>query len=143
MQFQVPQNVQREDTIIGSVTLRQLIILAIGGGLAYGIYVSLGKTYVQAVALPPALFIGGITAAVAFVKVHGMEFHIYLMSLIQYHYIPKQRYWIQNTGTPFISPFEIEIEKKKEKEKNKKILDNKKLKEISQLVDTYGKISNK
>ncbi len=141
MQYQVPQNVQREDTIIGSITMRQLIILAIGGGLAYAIYVGLGKTYVTAVAAPPALIIGGITAAFAFLKIHGMEFHVYLMSLIQYHYMPKQRYWIQNTGTPFISPFAMEVEKKVKKEENEKVVNRQKLNDLSKIVDTYGKVS--
>ena len=43
MQYKVPQDVQREDTIIGPLTLKQLGILGVGGGIAYGIYISLGK----------------------------------------------------------------------------------------------------
>ena len=35
MRFKVPQDVQREDTIIGPITFKQLIIMIIGGGIGY------------------------------------------------------------------------------------------------------------
>ena len=35
MQFKIPQDVQRADKIVGPLTLRELIIVGIGGGFTY------------------------------------------------------------------------------------------------------------
>ena len=77
MRHKVPQDVQREDTIIGPITLRQLAILGGGGAIAYVIYVSLVKTYFWQVWLPPVIVVSGITLAFAFLKIHNLPFHNY------------------------------------------------------------------
>lgn len=142
MQFKVPQDVQREDTIIGPITIKQLIILGIGGGIAYAIYVSLVKTYVVYVWLPPVAIISMITLAFAFLKIHGLKFHIFLMSFIEYHLLPRQRYWIQGSGYPFIPPFDDKkkaaVVKKDNSHKNRKSL-----KELTQVLDNAGEIDRK
>ena len=38
MQYQVPQFIETEDTIIGSLTLRQFIYLAVGGSIIMTAY---------------------------------------------------------------------------------------------------------
>ena len=55
LQYKIPQDVQREDTIIGPITMRQLIICAIGGGIAYTLYMILSKSYYMSVWLPQSL----------------------------------------------------------------------------------------
>lgn len=144
MQFKVPQNVQREDTIIGPLTLKQLIILGVGGGIAYAIYVSLAKTYFMEIWLPPVAIIGGFTLAVAFLKIHNLSFPFYIMYLMEFHLLPKKRMWIQGAGTPFISPFETIQQKQtapQDQETNKK--QNKSLNELANIVDGYGKNAEK
>ncbi len=138
MRFKVPQDVQREDTIIGPITLKQLGILMVGGGVAYALYVSLAKLYFIEVWLPPVAIVVCITLAFAFLKVHGLKFHIFLMSFIQYHLLPKQRTWIQETGNPFISSFDHLKDKKKE-EKVVEQKQTKTIEELSEVVDSYGK----
>ncbi len=135
MQYKVPQNVQREDTIIGPLTLKQMIILGIGGGISYAIYVSLSKTYFMEVWLPPVVIISGITLALAFLKIHSLPFHEFLMNFIEYHLLPRQRSWIQGTGV-FIPPFD---DSKKKEEKSQIISptkSNKTLKELTKVLDT-------
>src|SRR3989338_11249649 len=105
MQFKVPQDVQREDTIIGPITLKQLAILGVGGGLAYATYVGLSATYFIEVWLPPTVIISGITLAFTFLKIHSLPFHEFLMNFLEYHLLPRQRSWIQGTGV-FIPPFD-------------------------------------
>lgn len=138
MRFKVPQDVQREDTIIGPITLKQLGILGAGGGFAYAIYVSLAKTYFIEVWLPPVAIVVCVTLAFAFLKVHALKFHIFLMSFIQYHLLPKQRTWIQETGNPFISSFDHLKDKKKET-KVAEQKQTKSIEELSEVVDSYGK----
>lgn len=140
MQQKVPQDVQREDTIIGPLTLRQMIILGVGGGIAYSIYVSLAKKYFIEVWLGPVAIVSILTLAFAFLKIHNQAFHQFLMNLIQYTIIPRKRYWIQGSGRPFLSPFQSLIYiKKSEKKENKKTKDFTKLTELSKIVDSYGK----
>jgi len=133
MQFKVPQNVQRDDTIIGPLTIKQMIILALGGGIAYTIYVSLVKTYFIEIWLPPVAIVSGLTLAFAFLKIHNLQFYIFLMYLLEYHLLPKKRIWIQGTGTPFISPFEsIQV---KTKTKTHKV-EKKRPKNLNELIST-------
>lgn len=139
MQFKVPQDVQREDTIIGPLTLKQMIIIGVGGGLAYGIYVSLSKTYFIEIWLPPVAIISIITLAFAFLKVHSLPFHEFLMDFIEYHLLPRKRIWIQGTALPFVSS----LEKKKEKQTKLKLAKDesgktKSLKELTEVLDTHG-----
>ncbi len=139
MQYKVPQDVQREDTIIGPITIKQLGILGGGGAVAYVIYVSLVKTYFWQVWLPPVVIVAGITLAFAFLKIHNLPFHKFLMNFIEYHILPKQRIWIQGTATPFISSFDQPKEVKKEKKQKMEKKKQKSLEELTDIVDTHGK----
>lgn len=137
MQYKVPQDVQREDTIIGPITLKQLAILGGGGALTYVIYVSLAKTYFWQVWLPPVIIVGAITAAFAFLKIHDLPFHKFLMNFIEYNILPKQRIWIQGTATPFMSVMDVkEVKKKKEPKLAEK--KQKSIEELTNIVDTHG-----
>lgn len=137
MQFKVPQDVQRKDTIIWSLTLQQMAICGIGGGIAYGVYVSLAATYFMEVWLPPVVIISAITLAFAFIKIHSLPFHEFLMNFIEYHLLPRQRYWIQGGGYPFMPPFD-DSKKKVEKAKPAEHKQKKSLQELSNVLDTQG-----
>ena len=138
MQFKVPQDVQREDTIIGPITFRQLIILSIGGGIAYAIYISLSIKYFWEIWLPPSLFVLLLTLAFAFLRINELPFHLYLLNLFEHLLLSKKRIWKQGSGDTFISPYEkIYKEPKKEIEKIKpnKIRN---LEELTKILDNYG-----
>lgn len=143
MQFKVPQDVQREDTIIGPLTLKQLGILGLGGGLAYAIYVSLAKTYFMEIWLPPVAIVGGLTLAIAFLKIHDLSFGYYIMYLVEYNLLPKKRTWIQGTGTPFISPLETVSQKQEAPPQEELGKPKKSLNELATIVDSYGKNAEK
>lgn len=137
MQFKVPQDVQREDQIIGPLTLKQMGILGIGGGTAYAIYVSLARSYYIEVWLPPVAIVGALTLALAFLKVHGLPFHRFLMNFTEYKLLNRQRFWIQSTGDPFYIP------SKEDKKETKKVTQNDKktpqnIAEISKVLDNAG-----
>lgn len=135
MQFKVPQDVQREDTIIGPLTLRHMGILMAGGGIAYALYLSLSKTYFIEIWLPPVAIVSVLTLAFAFLKIHDLPFHQYILHYLEFTLLGKKRFWIQGSGTPFISPFDTTTSKKKsEKDKNK--IENKaeKIKDINNLT---------
>lgn len=139
MQFKVPQNVQREDTIVGPLTLKQLIILAFGGGIAYTIYVSLAVTYYVEIWLPPVGLVAAITMAFAFLKVHNMSFHIFLMRLAAHFLVPRKRKWMKGADSVHI---ELTAAEKNQIIKPKTIINNQKsfdkIDEITKILDNYG-----
>lgn len=137
MQYKVPQDVQREDTIIGPITLKQLGILGIGGFIVYAIYMSLAKAYFIEIWLPPVAIVAALTLAFAFLKIYDLPFHKFLMCFLEFNLLAKKRIWIQGTATPFISSFED----KKEEPKKEEVVQQKKqksLEELTHIVDTHG-----
>lgn len=116
MQFKIPQDVQREDTIIAFLTLRHLIILSIGGAVAYGVYTGLARVYILSVALPPTIVIAVITLAFAFLNIGGVPFHKFLLLLVE-HYIlvPAKRVWQKGKADPGFSILQTKIKTKEEK----------------------------
>ena len=105
MQYKVPQNVQREDTILWFITLRQFIILAVGFGISYFLLTQLRKNLLLNQLEYVLIFIpAGISLAFAFLKVRDISlFRFILLLLEQFGFRARQRYFIPNAGTPFVS----------------------------------------
>jgi hypothetical protein len=138
MQFKVPQDVQRKDTIIWSLTIQQLVICFVGGGIAYAIYIQLSKAYFMEVWLPPVVIISAITLAFAFLTIHNLPFDEFLMHFIEYHMLPRKRFWIQGAGAPFIPPFDESKRKAKKAQPLKDLKKKKSLEELTQVLDAGG-----
>lgn len=140
MQFKVPQNVQREDRIVGPLTLKQLIICGIGGSIAYGLYVGLAEIYIPFTALIPAVIIGAITLAFAFLRPLDLSFTRWIIRWIEFSLIPKKRPWIKSSAeimVPAVSKKSLSKAKKK-KEEDIDIFEEKqrKMKELAKLLDS-------
>ena len=100
MQYKVPQDVQREDRIVGPLTLRQLIICGIGFSIAYAAYTSLGRDYELITAIIPVVLISLITVTFAFIKPMDLNFEKYILYWISNIILPRKRFWIKGTGDP-------------------------------------------
>ena len=140
MQFKVPQDVQREDRIVGPLTLKQLIICGIGGSAAYAVYVQLGKNYTLITSLPPTIIVAGITMVFAFVRPLDMSFTQWLLRWVEFALVPRERVWVQGSADPL--PIMMAAVKKPSKEDKKaeqkaeSVVDkHKKLAELSKLLD--------
>lgn len=147
MQYKIPQNVRREDQIVGPLTLRQLAICGIGGGLGYAVYVVLARSYPLIVSLTPAVLIGLLTVALAFLKINGIPFHQWVFLAAEYWFLPRQRTFILGAAdlysvTVFSHKEDVANAKKAaivpeveltNKQKTKKIG------EISKFLDSYSK----
>lgn len=136
MQFKIPQDVQREDKIVGPLTLKQLLICMVGGGVAYGLYISLAKVYFVEVWLPPVLVITVITVGIAFIRINDVTFTHFLMLLMEYNFLPKKRFWQKTDGDPMLivmnEPEQKKVEQKKVEGPKKSM---KSLHEISKMLD--------
>jgi hypothetical protein len=102
LQYKIPQNVEVEDTIIGPITMRQLIILAIGGGIAYLFYITLAKSYFFEVWGPPVIFFSLTSICIAFVRIKNISFIKWVLLMIEYMMLPKKRIWDKRQSTQFI-----------------------------------------
>ncbi len=146
MQFKVPQNVQRADQIVGPLTLRQLIICGIGGIIAYGIYVSLGKDYIWITWLPPVAILAIITIAFAFVRPLDLNFEKWILLWVEFFFIPRKRTWIQ-ASAELLPPLQTAEKPKtnaqvKAEQKADQIEDkHKKLEELTKILNTKPPIS--
>ncbi len=105
MQYKVPQNVQREDRILWFLTFKQFIILLVGGGISYLLFVNLSKNYElnlfdYFLVWLPAL----LSVAFAFITIKGIALFQFILLMIEYFFFrPPRRYWIQGGGEKFVS----------------------------------------
>lgn len=140
MQFKVPQDVLRPDKIVGFLTLRQLIIVALGGGMAYSLYIILSKQYFLEIWLPPVLFISLITVAFAFFKFHDILFEKLILIFIEYKFRPRARVWQKMQGDVVLSVLSTPVQKDTTEQKVEPLSERdrrKKLEEIMKVVDTH------
>src|SRR3989344_3018488 len=91
MQFQVPQFIETEDKIIGPLTLKQFLYLALAGGACFGLYFIL-DTWLW---LLVSIFVGASAAALAFIKVNGRPLPVIAFAAFQYYWKPRFYLWEQ------------------------------------------------
>lgn len=145
MQYKIPQDVQVEDKIVGPLTLKQLIILGIGGGIAYVIYTVIGKTYELGLWLVVPLLIVGFTLLVAFGKIANVSFGKWCLLMVEKFINPQKRTFIMGSADLYQVTLFAEKNKKAQTtperetkaERDKDRLKN--LGEISKALDSYGK----
>jgi hypothetical protein len=139
MQFKVPQNVQRPDTIVGPITFKQLAILLVGGGLTYATFIILNKSFYWYVWVWPVAILGFLTLTIAFLKIHDMTFTKYVAYMFEFLTKPNDRYWRKGDmefTQSILKPLQVDGEKAEE---NNDDIDphekRKKLEEVSNVLD--------
>lgn len=140
LQYKIPQNVGIEDKIVGPFSLRQLIILAIGGGISYVAFAISSKFYELNILeyiliVLPALF----SLAMAMLRIHNVSFGKYLLLLMEFAIKPKKRIWDHGGISALVAPdlTDKNAGKKKEvvEEKEQK---NVNLHSLSAMLDSGG-----
>jgi len=133
MQFQVPQNIDLEDKIIGPVTFKNFIILLFGGMFVYLIFLTpMPRAISIIIAIPITLALLAIT----FVKIQDQSFIKFFTSLMFFWFRPKQRIWSQKQPKP-----EVIIKNKTQKEKyhpTKQVISSQAIEKLATIVDTKG-----
>lgn len=89
MQYQVPQFIETEDTIIGSITLRQFIYLAVGAGIIMVAYLFFNFFFW----LIFSVTVGAITLAFAFFKYNGRPLEKVIVAMLSYLWRPRVYVW--------------------------------------------------
>ena len=133
-QFTVPQFIDVEDKIIGPITVRQFIILIVGGLVIFLEFKLSDMVLFILLAAPTT----AVFSTVAFLKVNGIPFHYFLLNIFETFKKPNLRVWQR----------EIELKRTLEKSRekaaapqvvaSKKPLTASRLSDISLIIDTGG-----
>lgn len=129
-QFMVPQFIDIENKVIGPISVRQFLILLATGGIIFVLY-ELFSFVIFAVFGTLILAFGG---TLAFARISGQPFHIFLLNFIQTMKRPKLKVWQREI---VISKAE-EIKKIPPRFVPKKPVTRSRLAELSIAVDTGG-----
>ncbi len=132
MQFQVPQNIDLEDKIIGPMTLKQFLYILAGGMLDYACFMIFDVSAFVILALPITAFF----VAMAFAKVQDQPFPKFLQNLIIFLFVPKARIWSKESKP--VRLISRKIQKPKEPALEPKTLPRGELEKIAQMLDNRG-----
>jgi len=86
MKFQVPQFIETETKLIGPFTLKQFLWLASGGAMLFLLFLTMNRFVFFVVAIP----IGGLFAALAFVRINETPLMNYVLYGVAFFLSPKQ-----------------------------------------------------
>jgi len=89
MQFQIPQFIETEDRIVGPLTLKQFLALAIPAGLSFLMFLFL-KAWLWFVLSAPLI---GIGVALAFLKINGQQFTKVVANAFSFYFDPQAYVW--------------------------------------------------
>lgn len=141
LQYKIPQNVGIEDKIVGPFSLRQLIILAIGGGISYVLFAITSRLYELNILeyiliVLPALF----SLAIAMLKIHNVTFGKYILLMLEFAIKPKKRMWDHRGISALVAP---DLTDKKATAKKKDVTEGKDRKDVnlgdlSAMLDSGG-----
>lgn len=137
MRFTVPQFIEHEAKIIGPLTFRQFIFIGIAGTICFFLYFSVAKTNFF-LFLILSIFIFGIGAALAFLKIGGQSLPTILVNFFRFSLSPKLYIW-NRKETLITVVKKVEIKKEaKEKEEGfpLKIAKDSRLKKIKNEIET-------
>ncbi len=94
--FIVPQFIDKEDQILGPITVRQFLIMLVGTFLIFIAYKIFTTIYFIAI----AILIAGLGATFGFLKVNGQPFHIFFVNFLQTSVRPALRTWDKRPTDP-------------------------------------------
>ena len=116
MQYKIPVQIENEDPIFLWLSLRQLTIVMIGGGIWYSIFKSFAPLVWAEIAAIPAVLVFWLAIAIAKFKISEMSFIVFVLSYVRLKINMEERKWTKTIDT--FSPIEIwyvnNIEEKKE-----------------------------
>jgi hypothetical protein len=141
LRYKVPQDVQREDKILFFITMKQLVVLMVTGGISYFLFVQLSETYILsqvAIGFIMLPFIAG--CAFCFIRIKGLGLTQFFLLNIEHLLLPARRYWQPGSQSLVSSTVDFSTREKDQKDRapNKNI-SSEKIKNLADLIDSGGK----
>jgi len=98
VRYQVPQNIDMEDKIIGPLTMAQFLYLMVGGMVLYLMYLTLIPVAFFGLGIP----LGLVTLAFAFLKVQDQPLPKFLAATLLYLVRAKSRVWQKDASASYL-----------------------------------------
>lgn len=98
--IKIPQNVYIEDRIVGPLTLKQIITVAVGCGFSYGLYSLLIQSYGK-IPLPITVMAwipGALSFVFAFIKINDLSLFRIILLMVERINKPETRVWTPRRG---------------------------------------------
>jgi hypothetical protein len=98
--IKIPQNVYIEDRIVGPLTLKQIIVVAIGCGFSYAIFAMLMQSF-GTVSLPLTVMVwtpGALSFVFAFIKINDLSMLRICLLFMERINKPATRTWAPRRG---------------------------------------------
>lgn len=93
MQYKIPVQIENEDPIIIGLSLRQLMIVMIGGWIWYSMFTALAKSISPEIAAIPGILVFLLAFAIAKFKIAEMSFMQFVLSFIRLKSNLDKRNW--------------------------------------------------
>jgi|SRR5690606_25627189 len=143
MAAKIPQDVTREDRLIGPLTLKQFLYLLFGGAIiftAYQYYINFYLYFIEFASI--SLIVASLTVALAFAQINGRPFGIFLINLWGYLFSPKMLVWEKQESMPIKVHQNPTTNASDDKNKGaKKGANASQLELLAQVLDTGGKMN--
>lgn len=99
MQYKIPVQIENEDPIILSLSLRQIFIILAWIGIWYLMFNSLSQSIWTKLALIPAIIIAGLWGFIAIFKYSEMTFTKFVLSFIRFKVNLAERRWMKTVDS--------------------------------------------
>jgi hypothetical protein len=135
MRFTVPQFIEREAKIVGPLTFRQFIFVAIAAAICFLFYFSLPFNLF----LLSCAVLGGGALAFAFLQIGGRSLPTVLSNFLRFNLTPKMYIWKKTEAKIEIIKKEVKKKEETEEELPLKINEKSQLKKIKTRIETKTK----
>ncbi|MFA5270042.1 MAG: PrgI family protein [Patescibacteria group bacterium] len=139
MATKIPQNIDKEDKLVGPLTLKQFLYLLGGAALTFIAYqyYAIGYLFItEFVVIGLALM--ALAVMLAFVQINGRPFITFLASLGSFLTAPKQRFWHKNNH---LDSMAVKLAKPTATTPTAaKSIDKSQLEKLATILDTGGKM---
>lgn len=105
MQYKIPVQIENKDPILFGLSLLQLAIVMIGGGIGYTIFQALNGKVDTIIAATPAVLITFIAFVIAVFKHSEMTFVPFILAILRQTINYKERVW--SNGVDSFQPLDI------------------------------------
>jgi hypothetical protein len=146
MSAKIPQNVTIEDKLVGPLTLKQFLYILAAASLvfiAYQYYIRLYLYFAEFVAI--SFVVTTLALMLAFAKVNGRSFGLFLVSWIKFLFIPKTRSWKKEPRHRVkairVSAEDIKSTKDEIKERKSDGEFKTQIEKLANILDTGGRMS--
>lgn len=141
MATKIPQNIDKEDKLVGPLTLKQFLYILGAGSLifvTYQYYMSGYLYFIEFIII--SILVTALALSLAFFKINGRPFIIFLGHAITYIFSPKVRFWVADNKTNIAK---LKMAGPKTKTKSNQNLDTNygKVEKLARILDTGGKIN--